>query len=124
VHRQPSGASGTLSDVRFLLVLLAASLGLNVFLARRAWTGAPARPRLPTEAEFRDSLAKQRRQPVPVPGDGSGVVVVKFNDYQCPPCRMTHEQYAPVLARLQAAHPGEIKLVLRDFRWRPNATPR
>jgi protein-disulfide isomerase len=105
---------GTLSDVRFLLVLLAGSLGLNVFLARRVWTSAPARPRVPTEAEFKDALAKQRRQTMPIPQEAS-VVVVKFNDYQCPPCRLTHERYTPVIARLQGDHPGAIKLLVKDF---------
>jgi len=109
---------GTPSDVRFLLVLLTASLCANVFLVRRLSSGAAsARPpaHVPTADEFRGWLAKQPRQPMPIPRDGSRVTVVKFNDYQCPPCRMTHEQYRPVIARLQAAHPGAITVVLKDF---------
>ena len=108
---------GTPSDVRFLLVLLTASLCANVFLVRRLTSAGPARARgqAPTAEEFKESLSKQPRQVIPVPAGGSRVVVVKFNDYQCPPCRKTHEEYAPVIKRLQAAHPGAIEVVLKDF---------
>lgn len=53
--------------------------------------------------------------PVAVPAEGAKVVVVKFNDYQCPPCRMTWEQYKPVLAKYMAQHPGQVKYVALDY---------
>ncbi len=37
------------------------------------------------------------RVPLAVPNDGAKVLIVKFNDYQCPPCRMTWEQYKPII---------------------------
>ena len=53
--------------------------------------------------------------PVAVPADGARVVIVKFNDYQCPPCRMTWEQYKPVIAKYAAQHPGQVKYVSLDY---------
>jgi protein-disulfide isomerase len=98
------------------MVLLALSLGANMFLTRRLMQqGTAASPRVPTIAEFKDSLAKQPRQSIPIPSDGAQVVVVKFTDYQCPPCRMAHDRLDPIIARLQAEHPGAIKLVIKDF---------
>ena len=46
-----------------------------------------------------------------VDGGGAKVVVVKFNDYQCPPCRLTHEAYKPIFAK----HGGNVKYVLKHF---------
>jgi protein-disulfide isomerase len=106
---------GTQSDVRFLLVLLAASLGGNVFLFHRLSNAASPRARVPSIAELKDGLARQPRHAMPIPSEGAQVVVVKFSDYQCPPCRTTHEAYAPVLARLQATHPGAVRFVVKDF---------
>jgi NhaA family Na+:H+ antiporter len=48
-------------------------------------------------------------------GSGAAVVIVKFNDYQCPPCGMTFREYKPVLARLQQRHPGKVAFVTKDF---------
>jgi len=41
------------------------------------------------------------------------VLIVKFNDYQCPPCRQTYEQYRGILAKHTAS--GEVKFVLKHF---------
>ena len=43
------------------------------------------------------------------------VVVVKFNDYQCPACAQTHLVYEPVFAKYESSHPGSVRLVTRDF---------
>ncbi|MFS8609105.1 MAG: Na+/H+ antiporter NhaA [Gammaproteobacteria bacterium] len=40
---------------------------------------------------------------------------MKFNDYQCPPCRLTYEQYKPVFAKYEAQYPGQVKFVTKDF---------
>ena len=39
----------------------------------------------------------QPKVDMPVPSDGAKVLVVKFNDYQCPPCRQSYEAYTPIL---------------------------
>ena len=43
------------------------------------------------------------------------VVVVKFNDYQCPACAQTHLLYDPIFAKYESSHPGSVRLVTRDF---------
>jgi protein-disulfide isomerase len=50
-----------------------------------------------------------------VPSNGASVVIVKFNDYQCPPCGQTFREYKPILAKLQQKYPGKIAFMTRDF---------
>lgn len=65
--------------------------------------------------QLEDFLSKEARVSIPVGGGGAAVVIVKFNDYQCPPCGLTFREYKPVLARLQLKHPGKIAFVTKDF---------
>ena len=65
--------------------------------------------------ELEQFLAAQPRVQVAAAGSGAAVVIVKFNDYQCPPCGITYREYKPVLARLQQAYPGKIAFVTKDF---------
>jgi protein-disulfide isomerase len=65
--------------------------------------------------QFEQYLATQPRVPVMVPSDGAAVVLVKFNDYQCPPCRQTYMEYKPVLAKWAKEAPGTLKFVTKDF---------
>lgn len=46
---------------------------------------------------------------------GAIVAIVKFNDYQCPPCRQTYDMYKPIKAKYDAQAPGKIKFVTVDF---------
>lgn len=66
-------------------------------------------------AEFEKWLASQPRETVAVPTDGAAVVIVKFNDYQCPPCRQTYMEYKPILAKWAKQAPGKVKFVTKDF---------
>lgn len=80
-------------------------------------------PQAPTAAampaaqiqQLEQYLAAQPRVVVMAPSDGADVVIVKFNDYQCPPCRQTFMDYKPVLAKWMAAAPGKIKFITRDY---------
>ena len=60
-------------------------------------------------------LAQQPRVPVMAPSDGAAVVIVKFNDYQCPPCRQTYMEYKPILAKWAKEQPGKVKFMTRDY---------
>jgi uncharacterized membrane protein/predicted DsbA family dithiol-disulfide isomerase len=60
-------------------------------------------------------LAAQPRVPIIVPSDGAAVVIVKFNDYQCPPCRQTYMNYKPILAKYQAQAPGKVLFITKQF---------
>src|SRR5262249_50941265 len=50
-----------------------------------------------------------------IPTDGAKVLVVKFNDFQCPACGQSYQQYKPIFAKYQAQRPGDVKLVLKDY---------
>src|SRR5262245_2592590 len=55
---------------------------------------APSVPQGPqAELNFDEAWAKQPRVDLGIPADGAKVIVVKFNDFQCPGCRETHEWY-------------------------------
>ena len=60
-------------------------------------------------------LAQQPRVPIMVPSDGATVVIVKFNDYQCPACGQSYLLYKPVLAKYAGSHPGDVRVVMKDY---------
>ncbi len=66
-------------------------------------------------AQLEQYLAQQPRVPLLVPAEGAAIVIVKFNDYQCPPCRQTFMEYKPVLAKWAKQQPGKIRFVTRDY---------
>ena len=49
------------------------------------------------------------------PPAGVKVLVVKFNDYQCPACRMTYMAYKDIFAKYEASNPGVFRYETRDF---------
>jgi uncharacterized membrane protein/protein-disulfide isomerase len=67
------------------------------------------------KAQLRASWDQQPRMIVPAEADGARVVIVKFNDYQCPPCRQTFELYGPIKAKWAQQAPGQVKFITRDF---------
>jgi protein-disulfide isomerase len=71
------------------------------------------------QSEFERWYASLERIQMPVGAGGAKVVVVKFNDYQCPPCRQTFQMYKPVLAKWQASHPGMVTIVTKDYPLEP-----
>lgn len=64
-------------------------------------------------ARIAEWWAVQPSVTVPVPDNGAKVVVVKFNDYQCPACQATHEMYKPVWAKHAAG--GQVRYVVKHF---------
>jgi protein-disulfide isomerase/uncharacterized membrane protein len=75
---------------------------------------APA-PTKDQTSEFERWYSSQPRVPLVVPSDGAKVLVVKFNDFQCPACGQSYLQYKPIFAKYEAEHPGAVKLVLKDY---------
>jgi uncharacterized membrane protein/protein-disulfide isomerase len=80
-------------------------------------------PQNAAQQQLEQYLATQPRVPILVPGTGAAVVIVKFNDYQCPPCGQTFREYKPILAKLQQQYPGKIAFVTRDFPLDPECNP-
>ena len=71
------------------------------------------------KADFERWYAAQPVTPVVMASDGAKVVVMKFNDYQCPPCRQTYLNYKAIAQKFTASHPGQVKFVTRDFPLEP-----
>ena len=53
--------------------------------------------------------------PASAAADEADVVVVKFNDYQCPACANAHRAYAPIFAKYESSHPGRVLQVTLDY---------
>jgi uncharacterized membrane protein/protein-disulfide isomerase len=66
-------------------------------------------------SEFERFYTSQPRVNLVVPTEGAKVLVVKFNDYQCPPCRQSYMDYKSIWTKYESSNPGEVKLVLKDF---------
>jgi protein-disulfide isomerase len=66
-------------------------------------------------SEFDRWWETQARVSLPVSADGAKVLVVKFNDYQCPACGQTYFAYERVLAKYEANHPGAVRFVALDY---------
>ena len=65
--------------------------------------------------QFEAWLAQQPRVTVMAPSDGAAVVILKFNDYQCPGCGQTYRDYKPVLAKWAKQAPGKVKFITKDY---------
>lgn len=65
--------------------------------------------------QVRAQFEQQPRMIVPADAAGASVVVIKFNDYQCPPCRQTFELYEPIWQKWEQQAPGKVKFITRDF---------
>ena len=81
-------------------------------------TGQPAAAPAVNAAQLQQLetwLAQQPRVPVMAPSDGAAVVILKFNDYQCPGCGQTYRDYKPVLAKWAKQAPGKVKFITKDF---------
>ena len=66
-------------------------------------------------SEFERWWEAQPRVQLPVPDEGAAVLVVKFNDYQCPACRQTAHSYRRIFSKYRRSHPGAVTLVIKDY---------
>ena len=69
-------------------------------------------------SEFERYWAEEPRVELGLPASavqGAVVVVVKFNDYQCPACANAHRAYAPIFAKYASSHPGQVRQVTLDY---------
>ena len=109
-----------------VLLFVAGAISVIAFFPRSPAPGAPAAAAAAAaqlggdqQVEFEKWYSSQPRVSLDVPHDGAKVVVVKFNDYQCPPCRQTYEAYKPVLAKWEAQRPGVVRYVSKDYPLEP-----
>ena len=92
--------------------------------------GAPSAPATGSPdagSEFERFWDAQPRVDLPVPREGEQVLVLKFNDYQCPSCARSYLDYEPIFARYESSHPGAVRHVSLDYPLDPECneqTPR
>jgi uncharacterized membrane protein len=65
--------------------------------------------------EWKKWLDEQPRVNDAITAPEAKVLLVKFNDYQCPTCRQTWALYKDVIERYEQSHPGAFKYESRDF---------
>jgi uncharacterized membrane protein len=66
-------------------------------------------------AQFEAWLDAQPRVDLGVPANGASVVVVKFNDYQCPACRQAYLAYRGIEQKYDEQFPGQVAFVSLDY---------
>jgi protein-disulfide isomerase len=110
------------------VVWLAVSAGL-VFgfpkppqATQTAASGSSTEPAVPAESltpeqrtEWEAWLDAQPRAPEAQPTGSAKVLVLKFNDYQCPSCRLAWVLYKDIIAKYEKAHPGVFQFENRDY---------
>jgi protein-disulfide isomerase len=110
--------------VALAVLFLASTVSLVAFFPRegRSVIDASAAPAAADAAaaqgqpsEFERYYTSLPRMSLVVPNEGAKVLIVKFNDYQCPACGKTHTEYKSVLAKYEASNPGAVKLVTKDY---------
>ncbi len=122
--------SSPLALVVALVLLSGAVMAVSVFPREAAvsaqTTAAQAAAPLPAVTdEQRAQIAKwwevQPKVEVPVPADGAKVLIVKFNDYQCPACKITFDGYRQILPKYIAS--GQVKYVTKHYPLEPECNP-
>ena len=119
--RNPRALTASVAFVAAAVAAIVVFPEQHVSAAAAASTEQPvaqqAAPPLPSAQiqGFEKWLAEQPRRVVMAPSDGAEVVIVKFNDYQCPGCGQTYRDYKPVLAKWAKQSPGKVKFITRDY---------
>jgi len=122
--RDFNAAFGSPLAATLAIVWLAASASLVAFFPREAPLADIAAEPLaaPTETLGPDEVSQftawmdvQPREDLGVPANGAKVVVVKFNDYQCPACRQAYLAYRGLQQTIEMKYPGQVAFVNVDY---------
>jgi uncharacterized membrane protein/protein-disulfide isomerase len=103
-----------------LVVLFFAGAATTVAFFPREGTSASGEPLAPAptqdqRSEFERWYSSQPRVPLILSAEGAKVLIVKFNDFQCPACGQSYLAYKPILAKYDADRPGAVKVILKDY---------
>jgi len=105
-------------------VLFLAGAATTLAFFPREGSGEPGAAAAAATADQRSELeqfmATATRIPLVIPRDGAKVLIVKFNDFQCPACGHSYQSYKPILAKYESQNPGAVRMVLRDYPLNPN----
>ena len=124
VGRDIKAAVSTPLAATLAIVWLAASVSLVAFFPREAPVADIAAEPVaaPTETLGADEVSQftawmdvQPRENLGIPANGAKVVVVKFNDYQCPACRQAYLAYRSLQQSMETKYPGQVAFVNVDY---------
>jgi protein-disulfide isomerase len=104
--------------IALTVLWLGGSASTVAFFPREAVAAAAADLPQPTSdqrSELERFLATAERVPLVISTEGAKVVIVKFNDYQCPACGQSYLSYKPILAKYAVSHPGAVRVVMKDY---------
>src|SRR6195256_5726240 len=107
-------------------VLFVAGAATTLAFFPREGSGEPGATPTPTadqRSELEQFMATATRIPLVIPRDGAKVLIVKFNDFQCPACGHSYSSYKPILAKYESQNPGAVRMVLKDYPLNPNCNP-
>jgi uncharacterized membrane protein/protein-disulfide isomerase len=118
--------SSPLAVVVTVLFLAGAASTLAFFPRESAIDPGTALPATTADqrSELEQFMATAPRIPLVVPRDGAKVLIVKFNDFQCPACSGSYQAYKPILEKYEAQEPGAVRVVLKDYPLNTNCNPR
>jgi len=74
-------------------------------------------------AWFVEDWNKRPRTTIPGVDAKADVIVVQFNDWQCPPCLQLYVALEALFADYERTHPGTIARVLLDWPWNARCNP-
>ena len=75
------------------------------------------------QSEIERFMAAAPRVPLIISAEGAKVLIVKFNDFQCPACGQSYLQYKPIFTKYEASNPGAVRVVLKDYPLNPGCNP-
>jgi len=103
--------------ITLTVLFFAGAASAIAFFPREAAVTGGAEPVASQEqrSELERFLASAPRVPLVIPAEGAKVLIVKFNDFQCPACGHSYLTYKPILAKYEAEHPGAVRVVLKDY---------
>jgi uncharacterized membrane protein/protein-disulfide isomerase len=115
VRKSPTALSLT-------MLWIAASLSLILLFPREQTVVEAAQESAPVETltpeqlvELHAWIDRQPRKPEAMPTQDAKVLLMKFNDYQCPSCRQTYVLYKEIIAKYEKAYPRVFKYETRDY---------
>lgn len=115
--------------VALIAVWVAASAGLVLLFPHEQTVSeatAATAPAVPVETlapeqlvELHAWLDRQPRIPEAMPTQDAKVLLIKFNDYQCPTCRQTWMLYKDIIAKYEKEYPRVFRFETHDFPLEP-----
>jgi uncharacterized membrane protein/protein-disulfide isomerase len=110
-----------------VLLFVAAATGAVAFFPHPQAAAAVTPASTPVAALTQDQRSEferwwemQPREAVPYTNDGAKVLVVKFNDYQCPSCKQAAYAFEPILAGYK---PSDVRYLVKNFPLNPECNP-